>query len=365
MASYAVQWSPREVDIERGWEYPAAHPEFSFFPATGQLSSFNPNSQNAMSLSKYGPLAHEFRDAIEASPGYVIAELDLKSFHAQTLGYEAGCPDYIRLAKLDVHSFVAGNMLKLPYFDQCIEWDDKELLDFLKWHRKNYVCPDGTTFQKVRDERAKVGVLAFGLGQSPNTLFEANRDSFLPDWFIQCDQRGMVTDKETRCADREGIKAAQLVHDTLNDRFPELKAYRENTPLLARQRDYLISRYGCIRWFWDILHWDARRREMVHGDDFDKAIAFPVQNDGHGYLKYALLRMEAAGMLERYGFINCIHDSVVFHCSERLLDEACVNVKAELERPSDVLTFPDGTGLSVQCEIKAGKTWGVMEEIAI
>jgi uracil-DNA glycosylase family 4 len=373
MASYAIQWMPKPVDADKGWLYPAAHPEFSFFPATGQLSSFNPNAQNVMSLSKYGPLAFEFRDAVEAPPGYKIIEADEKSFHVQTLGFEANCPSYIRLAKLDVHSYLAGCLKKLPYFDQCIDWDDAALLDFLKWHRKNYVFPDGTPFQKVRDERAKVAVLAFGLGQMANSLFEGNRDSFLPRWFLDKNEhRELVTDIDIRKADREGIHEAQLVHDTLNERFPELSTYRENTPLIARQHgDRLISRYGCVRWFYDITHWDARRREMVHGTDWEKAIAFPVQNDAHGYLKYALLRMNAPlahderGMLERYGFINTVHDSVVFCCPDALLDEALPNIKRELERPSEVLTFADGSGLSVECEVKVGRTWAAMKEVTI
>jgi uracil-DNA glycosylase len=373
MSSYALQWMPKPINEDRGWMYPAAHPEFSYFPATGQLSSFNPNAQNVMSLSKYGPLAFEFRDAVEAPPGYKIIEADEKSFHVQTLGFEANCPSYIRLAKLDVHSYLAGCLKKLPYFDQCIDWDDKELLDFLKWHRKNFVFNDGTPFQKVRDEKAKVAILAYGLGQMANSLFEGNRDSFLPRWFAEKnDRRELITDIDIRRADKEGIREAQLVHDTLNERFPELKQYRETTPLIARQNgDKLISRYGCVRWFYDITHWDSRRREMVHGTDWEKAISYPVQNDAHGYLKYALLRMnqplawDERGMLERYGFINTVHDSVVFCCKDDLLDEAIVNIKGELERPSEVLTFADGTGLSVECEVKVGQTWADMKEVAV
>jgi DNA polymerase I-like protein with 3'-5' exonuclease and polymerase domains len=110
---------------------------------------------------------------------------------------------------------------------------------------------------------------------------------------------------------------------------------------------------------------------MVHGTDWEKAIAFPVQNDAHGYLKYALLRMNAPlahderGMLERYGFINTVHDSVVFCCPDALLDEALPNIKRELERPSEVLTFADGSGLSVECEVKVGRTWAAMKEVTI
>ena len=373
MSAYAVGWMPYPADLAKGWEYDAAHPEFSFFPATGQLSSFGPNAQNVMSLSKYGELAYEFRDGVEAPPGYTIAEFDLKSFHAQTLGFEAGSMDYIRLAKLDVHSFVAGNMLKLPHFEECLEWEDAALLDFLKWHRKNYTCPDGTPFQKVRDERAKVGVLAFGLGQGPNALFEANRDNFLPDDILKALHDGRaLTDKEIRRGDRYGLQQATLVQETLNARFPELQHYRENHPLVVKKQGGKdISRYGCVRWFWDILHWDSRRGMMVHGNDFEKCIAFPVQNDGHGYLKYALLRLnqplehDERGALVRFGFINTVHDSVVFCCKNELVSEMLYYVPLELQRPSEVLLFADGTGLDVGCECKLGPSWGNLKEVAI
>lgn len=358
-SSYAIQWMPRDDG--------RVHPEFSFYPATGQISSFNPNAQNVMSTSKYGQLAIDFRDGIEAPEGYRIVELDYKSFHVQTLGFEANCPQYIRLAKLDVHSYVAGTLLKLPHFEECIEWEDGELLAFLKWHRKNYVCPDGTTFQKVRDERAKIGVLAFGLGQQATSLFVSNRDSFLPDWYLsQRENRVTQYDADHKRADKEGLHSAQLVHDALNDRFPELKYYRDNTPLLAKKNgNKIVSRYGCIRWFWDINHWDGNRKQFVRGEDWEKAIAFPVQNDAHGYLKYGLIRADELGYLEKYGFINTVHDSVVFCCNVELVDECIVSMKRELERSSDVLIMPDGTPLSVECEAKVGRTWGHMEEVTV
>lgn len=359
MSAYAIGWMPKEDG--------RVHPEFSYYPATGQLSSFNPNAQNSPSLSKYGPLAQEFRNSVEAPDGYLMIEIDLRSFHAQTLGFEAKCPAYIRLAKLDVHSYVAGNMLKLPHFDYCLEWEDGELLTFLKWHRKNYTCPDGTPFQKVRDERAKVGVLAFGLGQMAGSLFTSNRDSFLPNWYLDKREKSeSLYDTDHKRADKEGLKAAQLVHDALNERFPELRAYRENTPLvIKKQGGRAVSRYGCVRWFWDIQHWDGRKSEFVHGTDWEKAISFYVQNDGHGYLKYALLRAQARGYLEKYGFVNTVHDSIVFCCSAQLRDECIVNMTEELSRPSEVLTFDDGSGLSIGAEAKAGRTWGDMKEVTV
>jgi hypothetical protein len=60
-----------------------------------------------------------------------------------------------------------------------------------------------------------------------------------------------------------------------------------------------------------------------------------------------------------------VHDSLVFCCLTTLVDECIVNVRTELSRPSEVLVFNDGTGLSVEAEAKVGRTWGNMKEITI
>src|SRR4029077_6731071 len=88
------------------------HTTFTFAPATGQLSSRDPNVQNAPEHEKEGGravnLADEFQRIIEAPPGHKIVSSDYKSFHALTLAWLADDRDYERIVRLDVHSFVAS-----------------------------------------------------------------------------------------------------------------------------------------------------------------------------------------------------------------------------------------------------------------
>lgn len=334
MRTYALGWMPSETGY--------VHSTGSFFPATGQLSYTNPNLQTAPNVGKYGPLAEEFRDGIEAPDGFVLIEADMKSYHAQTLGFEANCPAYIRLAKIDIHSYLATRMIKAPHSEYALEWSDGELKEWLGWYRKNFHLTDGTPFKKIRDKQAKPGILGYGFGLGAGKLYRLNEDSF------------------------NNEKEAKLVLDTLDATFPEVKDFRDKTPLIAkRQGSKLISRYGCIRWFWDLQSFDSNRREYVHSGDWEKAIAYLPANVAFCHMKLAMKRLEDSGASERFGLILNIHDALLWMCEKSLMDEAMCVIKTEMERPSEYMLFADGTGLSVEVEMKVGPTWKVMKEVMV
>src|SRR5581483_6706698 len=71
-------------------------------PATGRLSSENPNMQN---IPKEGPLAAKFKSLIHATPGHVLIKRDYSGIDAVLTGYFAHDPEYMRLALLGVHTF--------------------------------------------------------------------------------------------------------------------------------------------------------------------------------------------------------------------------------------------------------------------
>lgn len=332
MRTYALGWMPGDDGC--------VHSTGSFFPATGQLSYTDPNLQTAPNVGKYGILAEEFRDGIEAPDGYVLIEADMKSYHAQTLGFEAGCDAYIRLAKIDIHSYLATRMIKAEHSEYALEWSDGELKEWLSWYRKNFHLKDGTPFKKIRDKQAKPGILGYGFGLGAGKLYRLNEDSFASE------------------------KEARLVLDTLDDTFPEVKKFRDTTPMIAkRQGSKLISRYGCVRWFWDLQSWDAHRQEYVHGGDWEKAIAFLPANVAFCHMKLAMKRLEDSGAAERFGLILNIHDALLWRTRCDLVSEALHVIKTEMERPSEYMLFADGTGLSVEVETKVGRTWNKMEEV--
>lgn len=303
------------------------HTTFYFDPATGQLSSRRPNIQNAPKHDdpEFGGYAKVFRKMIRASEGKVIMEFDFKSFHAQTLAFEAEDPNYLRLAKLDIHSYLAAHFIHEPKAKYIIEASDAELKDYLKWIKKNH------TF--VRDFKAKRAILGYGFGMQYKKLYDMNKESF---------------------ADQ---KEAKRLLKLLDDLFPRAKAWRDEIRQRAHQQGYLISRHGYIRHFWEVYRW--RGGEWKSGDDSEAAIAFLPANDAFGEMRDRMLWTSEKGLDERYGLCNNVHDSLVFECPTPLVEEALVLIKGIMQTPSKVLVnsvCPNG--LSVGVDVKIGPSWG-------
>ncbi len=304
------------------------HTEFSYKPASTQLSSRNPNTQVSPNQSKYGQLATEFRENIEAPPGYVLLEADYKSFHVLTLGYEAGCPDYIRLARLDAHSYLAANMLQLEGCRSCLALNDQELLSYLTYVKKN--------FETVRNKQAKPGILGYGFGMGAQKLYELNPESF------------------------KSLDEAKWVIDMLNAIFPKVAAYRNEAPELAHRQGYLRSAVGTVRWFMNVKYKDFETGMWKHGKDWEKAIAFRPAANAFGVIKDAMNRMQKNGMAERCGLINNIHDALLFCLPAALVEQAASEIKTEMERPNDKIRHPDGSPFWCETEIKVGQNWASM-----
>lgn len=309
------------------------HSTFYYDPATGQLSSRRPNVQNAPKHDdpEFGGYAKIFRSMIKAEPGHTIIEFDFKSFHAQTLAFESADPDYLRLARIDIHSYLAARLVNDPDFDRCLAWDDDKLSAYLGGIKKKH--------KFVRDKKAKPCILGYGFGMGANHLYDANKESF------------------------ESKKDAKDVITALDNSFPITKAWRDAIRHKAHEQGFLISRWGYVRYFWEVFRYD--HGEWRPGDDSEAAIAFLPANSAFGQIKDAILRCNALGYLERYRFINTIHDSLLFEVPNNLLDECAHNVKLEMERPSTVLIDPTvaPNGLSVEVEVSAGPDWSSLKGI--
>jgi len=325
-STYGEGWMPQNGDNR-------IHSNFTFAPANGQLSSNRPNCQNSPSPVKYGELAELFADCIEAEPGHSLVEFDWKSYHAQTFAWEAKDWAFLRLAKLDIHSFLTAFLLKLDKREEALSWPDNQLMDWLKWIKKNH--------EKVRNKQAKPAILGYNLGMGARRLYDGNQESF------------------------NGVKDAQYVMDMLSAIFHIAAAYRANVPLLAHKQHYLMNPFKAMRWFWDVQTWDFREHKWTHGKDWDRATAFPCQSDAFCLKKKANRRLFDGGADEKYEQINDKHDSLIFHPPDELIEECIHVVKPEMERPSDVMLMPDGTGFWAEVEVKVGKTMKTMQEVRV
>lgn len=344
----------REISEMRGTHWKAwepdsddrVHPKFTFTPATGQLACYgglnalNPPKPKGKSLKD--ELAIDFRRQIVARPGYRLWELDLKSAHALTLGFESRDLDYMRLSRIDVHSFVAAHLegehdlgLKRQA-EQCLGWNDEQLAAFLKDVKKKY--------KATRDDRAKPSILGIGFGLQYRTLYRMNRESFARE------------------------SDAKKVIDMIDALFPRMAKFRTSVRMLAQSQGFLLSRYGSIRWFYDVFHRDPYTGKMKSGEDSEAAIAFFPANDAFCYLKDVMIRLDGADKwLDRIGFLLQFHDALLFEMPCEYEDESIPIIYHEMTAPSATLIDTEAAplGLSIGASISAGKDWASMEDVTL
>ena len=365
-----------------GWvpdEHGRIHTTFTLSATpSGQLSSVRPNVQNLTkgkdANDKIGTkLGKMLRKTLWAEPGHAIVECDYSGCHILTMGELAQDPNYVRLGKLDAHSFLTSHMVKGMIsenplrFDPPVWWKPEVQDDSTTDRKAQYagfliavLCevehwlklPDDKLkanlniikkhFKSIRDAQAKPAILGNQLGLGARKLYFLNDKNFAT------------------------IQEAEQLQLLLRTLFPRVPEFQERVKQLAHKEGKLVSRHGFNRYFRGVLEFDPGSSQYRNGLDAEKAIAFYVQNSAFGIIREAMLKMEAAGFMEKYGFCNTVHDSLVFHVRLELLDECVRNITRIMEEPSSYIkspAFPDGLALKVEASV--GPNWAEIEEIPI
>lgn len=330
IGTYVEGWKPEKDGRVRT--------TFTFKPATLQLSSRAPNIQNGLKHASHGSLkermAKSFNAMQCAEDGHVMMNFDLKSFHAQTLACEAGDADYLRLAKIDVHSFVTCHFIKHPDRVGLLKMSDADLSAFFKSLKKD------KEFKFIRDYKAKRAILGLGFGLGARKLYQMNAEDFANE-----------------------AEAKKLLLLIMEELFPKLKRYQTTIKAKAAEEGILQNKYGAIRRFYDVQRWDRNQQKWVAGDQAEQAVAFLPASSAFGHVRDIMHRLRAKGLDERYQLVNSIHDSLVFHCPRELVEECGQNVVAEMSAPSSVLKYSICPGgLSVESEASLGPDLANMEE---
>jgi len=307
------------------------HTTFTFATAIGQLSSRNPNIQN---FPKHGRLAKATRSMIAAEPGKLLSEWDFKSCHVLTLGYLANDPNYIRLARIDMHSIMTGHFLKLWRVQEILHESDEELKERCKWLKSN------EKFREIRDSKVKHAGLGIGNGLKDNGLYTRYIEFF------------------------SGLFEATSILESYKEVFPKVFAWQEWVQELAHKQNFLQTEFGHLRHYYEVFRWDARKSEWGHGDQGEEAISFWLSNIAFGHIREKMKELDREGLVDRYGLCDNIHDSFLFHFDEALLEEHLARVRPILESPSKVLrgpAAPGGLWIGVDCAV--GKNWAEMAEV--
>jgi len=345
------------------------HTTFTFAPAIGQLSSRNPNIQNFTKLKPTVELAKAMRKMVAAQPGKILTEWDFKSCHIITLGFLAEDLNYMRLGRLDMHSFIAGHFLKLWNGFEIFKESDDELLARFKWLKSDPIR------KRVRDDQAKHGILGIGNGLKAKGLYEMYMESFPPVVCDACSGTGLTSGVRgtKQCPEchgttfKTGQRVAEEVLEVAEALFPKVFEYQERQRKEAHELQVLYTPFGYARRFYEVYRWDHKRTSWGHGDQAEEAVAYRLANIAFGHIREKLKELHAAGLDEKYGLFNNVHDSFIFHFDERDLEQHIVDVYSVLLTPSTVLRHPtiSPDGLVIDVDGSWGKDWASMREIKV
>jgi DNA polymerase I-like protein with 3'-5' exonuclease and polymerase domains len=320
------------------------HTTFSHNPSTLRLASQNPNLQNLPRPKGKDDLATIIRNLIIAKPGSTFLARDYSGIEAVLVGFCASAPNYIRLSKIDVHSFYTAYALNqldgrvgsndLP----LLSWDDAKLSSRLAEIKKE--------FKTDRNELYKHLIHGANFAQQPKGAVE----KIYKETGIQYD-----------------VKKVATVMGIYFELFPEIKKWHHSLLLQAERDGYLRNPFGYIHRFSRVFSYkkEAGKWKKEPGDDSNRVIAFLPQSTAAGIIKEALLRLyfnrwEEAGQYLRLQ----IHDECFTETPLELVDKVDGVLKEEMERPIIEMRLPAsykmGEYLTILTESKKGDRWGEM-----
>lgn len=349
------------------------HPTFNFDTAIGQLTAKNPNSQNFVKLKPTPELAKAMRGMVRAKPGKIIVEWDYKSFHALTLGFLAEDPTWIRLARLDIHSWVAGHVMGLWDGPAILKESDAELMARFKWLKSD---PER---KRVRDDQAKHGILGIGNGLGAKGLYERYMENFPPQKCTVCFGTGRVpgvrASKDKKCPNCNGtswvpgMRIAGTFLEALQKLAPKIFAYQRNERRAAHEagdRGYATP-FGFSRRFYEVYvfnkRWDpVRDAEPPHGDQAEQAVSYRHTNIAHCHLREVMKELDRLELNRKYSLFNQVHDALYFHFDKPMLEEHVHDILPVMAAPSKILRNAIAPkGLTVDVECSWGECWRDMQ----
>jgi uracil-DNA glycosylase family 4 len=281
------------------------HTRFSLAPATGRLSSQNPNVQN---IPVEGKMADMFRDCLTASPGHVLLRRDYTGAEAILTGYFANDPAFMKLAAIGVYTYVLAKHANIP-----IDLNDPKLEKKLNKVKSQFKkAKEGEYVSQYKKFKTLVLGICYGLG--PDQMFEQNIGVF-----------------------KSKTEARQL-RKFFFGLFPSIEAYQNSAVLEARTTALVRNPFGYIRWLWD-----------VPGLDGPKAIAQKPQSSLAAIIKRAMRRIDESE-IGQY-LIWQIHDELVLDVPKDKLEEVDAKLKEIMEAP-----IPELNNLVLKTVRKEGRS---------
>ena len=298
--------------------------------------------------------------ALETSTGTFISDGFFShncGIEAVLVGWEAGDPNYVRLARRDVHSFYTAHAIHMLEPERLsandlplLSWDDEKLFTRLGEIKRS--------FKWDRNNLYKHLVHAINFGQKPpgaqQTIYKAT---------------GVNHDVHTL------RKLMALYGEEL---FPSIPKWQEETRRRADKDGFLRNAFGYVHHFFGVFerkrHWvgDKARTKgewIVNcrpGPDASAVLAFGPQSNAAAILKEAMLRIHFERWEEAGQYLRLpIHDELFYEAPEGVMPQVIQVFEEEMGKPIPELNMPDhwglGPQLSILVESKSGRRWSSMD----
>jgi hypothetical protein len=321
------------------------HASFTHRPYTMRLACQNPNLQNIPQDDEEDSFAKQFRRCIVAAPGCRLVAADFAGIEAVQTGWFSGDRDYYRLARLGVHAYLVSHRLDKPV---DLAWSDEDLGAALSEVKSEYHNRPIYKQLKRIVHRTNYGSTPYGMYMDDPRLF------------------GSIQEAED----------LQSYYYTL---VPKLAKWHSQVRTLAHAQGFLGGEdhpYNFKAWFWDVMHWDKRRDQMVRGADWNKVVAYYPQSASAGNLYDTCLTL--VDEESPYYVGDCyhgqtpiralIHDEILCEVPNEKLDEFCVRLSGAMTQPVGVQPLPPNWGMEThmthRAEIKIGDNWADLKEAA-
>ena len=270
---------------------------------------------------------------------------DYSGIEAVLVGYFACAPRYIRLAKIDVHSFYTAYCLNaldgrvktvdLPE----LSWPDDKLIPHLAAIKKEFKFDRNQLYKH----------LVHG-GNFMQTHKGAQHKIFV--------ETGI----------EYPLKDIAKVMGVYFELFTEIPRWHSAMLEQANKDGFLRNPFGYIHRFNDVFSWTKEYGRWVKklGTSANQVIAFLPQSTAAGIIVEAILRLfferfEEAGQYLRLQ----VHDELVLETPLDLTDQIEVVLKNEMEQPVKALPLPAsynmGPYLVIDTEGKRGDRWGSLQ----
>lgn len=322
------------------------HTMYNHNPNTLRLASQNPNLQNLQrpNSKDKDDLGNIVRNLIVAPKGSIFLARDYSGIEAVLVGFFASSPSYIRLSKIDVHSFYTAYALN--QLDGRVKSND---LPLLSWDDAKLT----TRLAEIKEE------------------FKADRNNLFKHLIHGANYFQGPAGAQAKIYAETGkeypVKLISQVMGVYFELFPDIKRWHNQEWLQAEKDGFARNPFGYVLKFSKVFDYEKVQGKWVKkpGPDANKVCAFKPQSTCAAIIKEAMLRLyydrfEEAGQYMRLQ----VHDEVLCEVPEDYADKLDNILKFEMEKPIPELRLPAsfnmGEMLSIDTESKRGARWGLM-----